>query len=87
MLNFTILKVHGTEVGNQLYYQALIYYRRARARPGGYLNFNEVQRTYKRALAILEVTLGNDHKRTMDCRSKLAKLTGTGQQATVITID
>jgi hypothetical protein len=84
MLNFAFLKIHGTEehadVGKQLYYQALIYYRRVRARPGGCLDFNKVQITYERALAILEVTLGNDHKRTMDCRSKLAKLTGRGNQ-------
>jgi hypothetical protein len=88
MLNFAFLKIHGTEehadVGKQLYYQALIYYRRVRARPGGCLDFNEVQRTYERALAILEVTLGNDHKRTMDCRSKLAKLTGNQQERNVL---
>jgi hypothetical protein len=88
MFSFAILKIHGTEehpdVGKQLYYQALIYYRRVRARPGGCVNFNEVQRTYERALTILEVTLGNDHKRTIDCRSKLAKLTGNQQERNVL---
>jgi hypothetical protein len=39
-----------------------------------------VERTYKSALDILEATLGNDHERTIDCRRKLAKLTGNQQQ-------
>jgi hypothetical protein len=86
MLNFAILKIHGNEkhqdVGRLLYYQAFIYSRRASARQGGCLDFNKVQMTYNRALAILEATLGNDHKRTMNCRRKLDKLTGSEKAAT-----